>query len=172
MSELHARRAILIKFTRLVEEGGDWDRRNRLKVYSGLHLLSIRQFKPAAQLFIDALPTFTASELLEYKTFVSLTVIANTLVLKRVELKKKVGLMYLGFSLSHLEPYRLYHRQKSIRFYQRCQSFQTLPSLYITATTTSSSYLSVCDLNLFSMLCPIPIWIVPSRIGTKPSFAL
>lgn len=74
----------------LVEEGGDWDRRNRLKVYSGLHLLSIRQFERAANLFIDALPTFTASELLPYNDFVTLTVISGTLVLKRVDLKKKV----------------------------------------------------------------------------------
>jgi 26S proteasome regulatory subunit N7 len=29
---------------RLIEEGGDWDRRNRLKVYRGLYMLSIRQF--------------------------------------------------------------------------------------------------------------------------------
>ncbi|KAG8899512.1 hypothetical protein FRB99_006681 [Tulasnella sp. 403] len=74
----------------LVEEGGDWDRRNRLKVYSGLHLLSIRQFERAANLFIDALPTFTASELLDYNDFVTLTVITGTLVLKRVDLKKKI----------------------------------------------------------------------------------
>lgn len=75
---------------RLVEEGGDWDRRNRLKVYSGLQLLSIRQFDRAATLFVDALPTFTASELLDYNDFVTLTVIAGTLVLKRPDLKKKV----------------------------------------------------------------------------------
>ncbi|KAG8935614.1 hypothetical protein FRC02_007325 [Tulasnella sp. 418] len=74
----------------LIDEGGDWDRRNRLKVYSGLHLLSIRQFEKAGQLFIDALPTFTATELLDYNEFVTLTVIANTLVLKRVDLKKKI----------------------------------------------------------------------------------
>jgi 26S proteasome regulatory complex component, contains PCI domain len=76
---------------RLIEAGGDWDRRNRLKVYSGLHLLSTRQFKRGGELFIDALSTFTASELLSYHDFVALTVIANTLSLKRVELKKKVG---------------------------------------------------------------------------------
>lgn len=77
-------------FHRLVEEGGDWDRRNRLKVYSGLHLLSIRRFKASGELFIDALSTFTASELISYNDFVALTVIANALTLKRVDLKKKV----------------------------------------------------------------------------------
>ncbi|KAF8633469.1 hypothetical protein AX15_001429 [Amanita polypyramis BW_CC] len=74
----------------LVEEGGDWDRRNRLKVYNGLHLLSIRQFKRGGELFSDALSTFTASELLPYNDFVALTVISNTLTLNRVDLKKKI----------------------------------------------------------------------------------
>jgi 26S proteasome regulatory subunit N7 len=76
--------------TRLIEEGGDWDRRNRLKVYRGLHLLSIRQFKRGGELLLDALSTFTATELLEYNDFVSLTVLAGTLTLNRVDLKKKV----------------------------------------------------------------------------------
>jgi 26S proteasome regulatory subunit N7 len=80
----------LTKADELIEKGGDWDRRNRLKVYRGLHLLSIRQFKPASALLIDALSTFTATELLSYSDFVSLTVISSTLTLNRVDLKKKV----------------------------------------------------------------------------------
>lgn len=75
---------------RLIEEGGDWDRRNRLKVYNGLHLLSIRQFKRGGELLLDALSTFTATELISYNDFVTLTVISNALALKRVDLKKKV----------------------------------------------------------------------------------
>ena len=85
---------------RLIDEGGDWDRRNRLKVYTGLHFLSIRQFKRGGELLLDALSTFTATELLSYNEFVGLTVIANTLGLKRVDLKKKVR----GFSI-FLIPY-------------------------------------------------------------------
>ncbi|KAH9980921.1 PCI-domain-containing protein [Lactifluus volemus] len=80
----------LTKADEFVEKGGDWDRRNRLKVYRGLHLLSIRQFKPASALLIDALSTFTATELLSYNDFVSLTVISGTLTLNRVDLKKKI----------------------------------------------------------------------------------
>ncbi|KAF8684737.1 hypothetical protein AX14_004115 [Amanita brunnescens Koide BX004] len=80
----------LKKADALIEEGGDWDRRNRLKVYNGLHLLSIRQFKRGGELFSDALSTFTASELLSYNDFVALTVISNTLSLNRVDLKKKI----------------------------------------------------------------------------------
>ena len=75
----------------LVDSGGDWDRRNRLKVYQGLHSLTIRQFRKAADLFIDALSTFTATELLSYTDFVALTMICGVLTLGRVELKKKAS---------------------------------------------------------------------------------
>jgi len=80
----------LTKAEELIETGGDWDRRNRLKVYRGLHLLSVRQFKRGGELFLDALSTFTATELITYNDFVALTVISNTLSLKRVDLKKKI----------------------------------------------------------------------------------
>lgn len=79
-----------VTLSRLIEEGGDWDRRNRLKVYQGLHLLSIRSFQRGGELFNDALSTFTANELIDYNEFVTLCVIVNTLCLKRVDLKKKV----------------------------------------------------------------------------------
>jgi 26S proteasome regulatory subunit N7 len=80
----------MAKAEKLIDEGGDWDRRNRLKVYNGLHLISIRQFKRGGELLLDALSTFTATELLSYNDFVALTVIANTLTLKRVDLKKRL----------------------------------------------------------------------------------
>ncbi|KAF8886856.1 26S proteasome subunit RPN7-domain-containing protein [Gymnopilus junonius] len=82
--------ANMAKAEKLIDEGGDWDRRNRLKVYQGLHLLSIRQFKRSADLLLDALSTFTATELVSYRDFVAMTVVAGVLVLKRVEVKKKL----------------------------------------------------------------------------------
>jgi 26S proteasome regulatory subunit N7 len=75
---------------RFIEEGGDWDRRNRLKVYRGLHMISIRQLKAGGALLLDALSTFTATELTTYNEFVALTIIINALTLKRVDLKKRV----------------------------------------------------------------------------------
>jgi len=81
---------LIQSFKRLIEEGGDWDRRNRLKVYNALKLLSVRQFKRGGELLLDALSTFTATELISYNDFVTLTVISNALTLKRVDLKKKV----------------------------------------------------------------------------------
>lgn len=44
---------------------------------------------------MDALSTFTATELIPYNDFVALTVIANTLTLSRVDLKKKVHIYNL-----------------------------------------------------------------------------
>ena len=74
----------------LIEEGGDWDRRNRLKVYQGLYYLSIRDFKSAANNFLDSISTFTSYELMDYKTFVTYTVLASMIALERVDLRTKV----------------------------------------------------------------------------------
>lgn len=74
----------------LIEEGGDWDRRNRLRVYQGLYCLAIRDFKTAAQLFLDTISTFTCYELCDYKTFVSYTVLCSLISLERVDLREKV----------------------------------------------------------------------------------
>jgi 26S proteasome regulatory subunit N7 len=74
----------------LIEEGGDWDRRNRLKVYEGMFKLSIRDFKGAVNLLVDSLATFASSELMEYKNLVKYTVLAASLTLPRPELKTKI----------------------------------------------------------------------------------
>ncbi|KAL6077645.1 26S proteasome non-ATPase regulatory subunit 6 [Balamuthia mandrillaris] len=74
----------------MIEQGGDWDRRNRLKVYEALYNLTIRNFKQAATLFLEGLATFTSYELFAYKDFIVYTVLVSVLSLNRVELKKKV----------------------------------------------------------------------------------
>uniref|UniRef100_A0A8C4SWR6 26S proteasome non-ATPase regulatory subunit 6 n=1 Tax=Erpetoichthys calabaricus TaxID=27687 RepID=A0A8C4SWR6_ERPCA len=74
----------------LIEEGGDWDRRNRLKVYQGLYCVAIRDFKQAAELFLDTVSTFTSYELMDYKTFVTYTVYVSMIALKRPDLREKV----------------------------------------------------------------------------------
>jgi len=75
---------------RLVESGGDWDRRNRLKSYNGLHLLSTRHFSDAAPLLLESLSTFTSTEVCTYTTLVLYAVLAGTIALDRVDFKKKV----------------------------------------------------------------------------------
>ncbi|KAJ3014747.1 26S proteasome non-ATPase regulatory subunit 6 [Thoreauomyces humboldtii] len=74
----------------LIEEGGDWDRRNRLKVYEGIYRISVRDFKGAIQLFLDTLATFTSTELMEYKDFVKYTVFTAAITLKRPDFKAKI----------------------------------------------------------------------------------
>ncbi|KAA8644339.1 hypothetical protein EYZ11_001652 [Aspergillus tanneri] len=74
----------------LIESGGDWDRRNRLKAYKGLHLLTIRSYSLAAPLLLDSLSTFTSYELCSYSALVIYSVLAGSLSLKRVDFKSKV----------------------------------------------------------------------------------
>ncbi|RTG84513.1 26S proteasome regulatory subunit N7 [Schistosoma bovis] len=74
----------------LIEEGGDWDRRNRLKVYRGLYSMSVRDFDTAAKNFLDAVATFTSYELMDYKTFIIYTVMSAMIALKRPDLREKV----------------------------------------------------------------------------------
>ncbi|XP_040989879.1 26S proteasome non-ATPase regulatory subunit 6 [Juglans microcarpa x Juglans regia] len=78
------------KAKNLFEEGGDWERKNRLKVYEGLYCMSTRNFKKAADLFLDSISTFTTYELFPYDTFIFYTVLTSIISLDRVSLKQKV----------------------------------------------------------------------------------
>jgi 26S proteasome regulatory subunit N7 len=51
----------------LVDEGADWDKKNKLKVFEGVYCMLIRDFNRAADLLISSIATFTCTELLEYK---------------------------------------------------------------------------------------------------------
>ena len=75
---------------KFLSEGGDWEKKNKLKVYEGLYFLFIKKFKEAGKLFLEALMTFTNTELFEYKYFVFYTVVANIITVDRVTLKNKV----------------------------------------------------------------------------------
>jgi len=74
----------------LIEEGGDWDRRNRLKVYQGIYCIAVRDFKEAANFFLDTISTFTSYELMDYNTFVRYTVYLSMISLPRNELRDKI----------------------------------------------------------------------------------
>ncbi|RLM66664.1 26S proteasome non-ATPase regulatory subunit 6 [Panicum miliaceum] len=78
------------KAKNLFEEGGDWERKNRLKVYEGLYCMATRNFKKAASLFLDSISTFTTYELFTYDTFIFYTVLTSAISLDRVSLKQKV----------------------------------------------------------------------------------
>ena len=55
----HGVKGSIEKTKKLFEEGGDWERKNRLKVYESLYLMSTRCFKQAADRFLDSIATFT-----------------------------------------------------------------------------------------------------------------
>uniref|UniRef100_A0A2P2LEA3 26S proteasome regulatory subunit RPN7 n=1 Tax=Rhizophora mucronata TaxID=61149 RepID=A0A2P2LEA3_RHIMU len=78
------------KAKNLFEEGGDWERKNRLKVYEGLCCMSTRNFKKATNLFLDSISTFTTYEHFPYGTFIFYTVLTSIISLDRVSLKQKV----------------------------------------------------------------------------------
>merc|ERR1712137_1333867 len=80
----------LEKSAKLADEGGDWDRRNRLKVYNALNKFLARDIKEAAGLLIDCVATFSCTELCTYKDFVGYAVISNILHLPRLEIKEKI----------------------------------------------------------------------------------
>jgi len=74
----------------LVEKGGDWDRRNRMFVYQALQNIRERNFKSASQLLLRTVPSFTATEVVDYDTFIFYTILVNIINQGRVDLKKKV----------------------------------------------------------------------------------
>lgn len=69
---------------------GDWERRNRLKVYEGLYYVFIRDFEKGAPLLLDSLTTFASTEILTFQQFVFITVVSSLSVLSRADLKQKL----------------------------------------------------------------------------------
>ena len=59
----------------LVDDGADWDKKNKLKIFEGVYCMLIRDFKRASELFLSSIATFTCVELLDYKEFIFYAVI-------------------------------------------------------------------------------------------------
>jgi len=74
----------------ILKNHGDWERRNRLKVYEGMYLASTRDFKKASELLLESIATFSSYELVSFKTFIFTTVITSLTNLDRPTLKKKI----------------------------------------------------------------------------------
>jgi len=70
--------------------GGDWYRRNRLKVYRGLQRLLERDIKGAAALLIDCIATFSCNEICSYQDFIVYSIMSNLLHLPRPQIKAKI----------------------------------------------------------------------------------
>lgn len=58
-ADWHAVKTSIAKAKQQCDEGGDWERKNRLKVYEALFSMATRDFKRAANLFLDSIATFT-----------------------------------------------------------------------------------------------------------------
>jgi len=74
----------------LVENGGDWERRNRLKVYEATYMFQRRDFKGASKLLLDSLATFSAYELHSYSQFIFYTILSSLIAVDRPTLKTQV----------------------------------------------------------------------------------
>jgi 26S proteasome regulatory subunit N7 len=74
----------------LCDKGGDWERKNRLKVYEAVLLMATRHFAGAAALLLDAVATFTATELMSYERCIFYTVVLAVTSLDRPTLKDRV----------------------------------------------------------------------------------
>ncbi|CAB3406726.1 unnamed protein product [Caenorhabditis bovis] len=86
----HLINKFISKAKELMEQGGDWERKNRLRSYEALYRMSVRDFAGAANLFLEAVPTFGSYELMTYENLIMYTVITTTFALDRPDLRSKV----------------------------------------------------------------------------------
>lgn len=57
---------MLFQAHELVDKGGDWRSRNKLKAYEAIYCLAVRDYSKAADLFIDCVSTFESYELVDF----------------------------------------------------------------------------------------------------------
>lgn len=88
--DLPKTKALLTEAKRLNDLSGDWDHRNRLKVYEAMYLLTVRDLQGASKLLQSCIATFTCTEISDYNTFMFYALLTNVLHLPRMELKKKI----------------------------------------------------------------------------------
>uniref|UniRef100_A0A0N4Z0G1 26S proteasome non-ATPase regulatory subunit 6 n=1 Tax=Parastrongyloides trichosuri TaxID=131310 RepID=A0A0N4Z0G1_PARTI len=75
---------------KLIEEGGDWERKNRLRSYEAIYKLANRDYERAGELFVAAVPTFSAYELMTYEDLVFYTILTTMATMPRRQLSEKV----------------------------------------------------------------------------------
>jgi len=76
---------------KLIDEGADWDKKNKLKIFEGVYCMLIRDFKKASDLFVNSVATFTATEVMTYKDFVFYTVVLGILSQERKVIKNEIN---------------------------------------------------------------------------------
>lgn len=73
-----------------MEDGADWDKKNKLKIFEGVYCMMIRDFKKASDLFVSSIATFTAVEVMSFKDFVFYSVVLGLLTQDRKTIKKEI----------------------------------------------------------------------------------
>ena len=75
---------------KLIEDGADWDKKNKLKIFEGVYCMMIRDFNKAAGLFVNSIATFTCVELMSFRDFVFYAVVLGVLTQNRKTIKKEI----------------------------------------------------------------------------------
>lgn len=79
--------ALLNETRETISENGDWDQRNRLKIYDSIFYLIDSKPHKAAPLLLECLPVFTSYDVLDYDKYIFYTIICGLLTLERREYK-------------------------------------------------------------------------------------
>jgi len=74
----------------LVDDGADWDKKNKLKIFEGVYCMLTRDITRAAELFMSSIATFTCVVLMSYKDFVFYTVVTAMVTQDRKTIRKEV----------------------------------------------------------------------------------
>lgn len=81
---------LLPKAKELIDLGGDWDRRNRLKVYQAIYLILCREIRQASVILLECVATFSCVEMMSYDEFMFQAIICSIIALPRSELRAQV----------------------------------------------------------------------------------
>ncbi|CDJ40355.1 26s proteasome regulatory complex subunit,putative [Eimeria tenella] len=73
-----------------MEKGGDWERRNKLKVIEALDFILSRNFTEASKLLLEVLATFPSCGIISFETFVFYAALLALLCCDRQTLKEQV----------------------------------------------------------------------------------
>lgn len=73
-----------------IESATGWDAKNRMKVFRGLYLASVRQFKEAAPLLIESLTSFTETEFMSFAQIAKYAMVCGILALTRSEINEQL----------------------------------------------------------------------------------
>ncbi|SCM21239.1 26S proteasome regulatory subunit RPN7, putative [Plasmodium chabaudi adami] len=89
-NDINSTKKYLEKARAQMEKGGDWERKNKLKIYEALNYIMIRKFPEASKILIDAASTFTATEIISYESIIFYVIILGIMTEERTVLDKNI----------------------------------------------------------------------------------